>query len=70
MSLALDGALLVVLGVAVALAVVLDLTVRRHGAETRDHRRRIADLESAVYHLSLQEPAPHARHPIPTYSDN
>ena len=52
MSLALDAALLVVLGVAVAPAVVLDLTVRRHGAETRDHRRRIADLESAVYHLS------------------
>ena len=70
MSLALDAALLVVLGVAVALAVVLDLAVRSHAAETRDHRRRIADLESAVYHLSPQEPAPHARHPIPTYSDN
>ena len=69
MSLALDAAALVVFGVAVALFVVLDLTVRRHGAETRDHRRRIADLESAVYHLSLQEPAPHARH-LPTYSDN
>ena len=70
MSLALNAALLVVIGVAVALAMVLDLKVRRHGAETRDHRRRIADLESAVYHLSPQEPAPHARHPIPTYSDN
>ena len=70
MSLALNAALLVVIGVAVARTVVLDLKVRRHGAETRDHRRRIADLESAVYHLSLQEPAPHARHPIPTYSDN
>ena len=70
MSLALNAALLVVIGVAVARTVVLDLKVRRHGAETRDHRSRIADLESAVYHLSLQEPAPHARHPIPTYSDN
>lgn len=69
MSLALNAALLVVIGVAVALAVVLDLKVRRHGTETRDHRRRIADLESAVYHLSPQEPAPHARH-LPTYSDN
>ena len=69
MSLALNAALLVVIGVAVARTVVLDLKVRRHGAETRDHRRRIADLESAVYHLSPQEPAPHARH-LPTYSDN
>ena len=39
-------------------------------ADSNNHRRRIADLEAAVYHLSLQEPAPHARHPIPTYSDN
>ena len=39
-------------------------------ADWKSFRRRIADLESAVYHLSLQEPAPHARHPIPTYSDN
>ena len=71
MSLALDAALLVVLGVAVALAVVLDLAVRRHTAETRDHRRRIGDLETAVYYLSLEEPSPHARHrPIPTHSDN
>ncbi len=69
MSLALNAALLVVIGVAVARTVVLDLKVRRHGAETRDHRRRIGDLESAVYHLSPQEPAPHARH-LPTYSDN
>ena len=39
-------------------------------ADCNNFRRRIADLEAAVYHLSLQEPAPHARHPIPTYSDN
>ena len=70
MSLALDAALLVVIGVAVALAVVLDLAVRSHAAETRDHRRRIGDLETAVYYLSLEEPSPHARHPLPTYSDN
>ena len=38
-------------------------------ADSRSFRRRIADLEAAVYHLSLQEPAPHARH-LPTYSDN
>ena len=70
MSLALDAALLVVLGVAVALAVVLDLAVRSHAAETRDLRRRIGDLETAVYYLSLEEPAPHARHPFSTHSDN
>ena len=39
-------------------------------ADCNNFRRRIADLESAVYHLSPQEPAPHARHPIPTHSDN
>lgn len=39
-------------------------------ADSRSFRRRIADLESAVYHLSPQEPAPHARHPLPTCSDN
>ena len=52
--------------------IAIDLSISRAIiADWRSFRRRIADLESAVYHLSPQEPAPHARHrPLSTHSDN
>ena len=60
-----------VLMLVICLRLWFDLRISRGLiADCNSYRRRIADLESAVYHLSPQEPAPHARHPLSTHSDN
>ena len=45
--------------VAICLRLWFDMRVSRGLiADSNNHRRRIADLEAAVFHLSPQEPAP------------